>query len=114
MKTACRFSRRIKPFDGIAENAADAHVGTNRQSTVEMRRSGAADRGIERAMFEGAQRAGIPDEASTAELPVATATHIRASDPYFMPPVVGVLVWAGLYLRDERIRALLPLLSSKR
>jgi hypothetical protein len=50
----------------------------------------------------------------TAYLGGATATHVRASDPYFMPPLVGVLVWLGLYLRDERIRALVPLLSAKR
>jgi hypothetical protein len=29
--------------------------------------------------------------------------------PFAMPVVIGVLVWAGLYLRDARVRAILPL-----
>ena len=28
---------------------------------------------------------------------------------FVVPLVVGVLLWVGLYLRDARIRALLPL-----
>lgn len=39
----------------------------------------------------------------------ATATHLRIGDPFFMPPLLGVLIWLGLYLRDERLRALVPL-----
>ena len=39
----------------------------------------------------------------------ATATHVRVGDPFYMPVLLGVLVWAGLYLRDPRLRALLPL-----
>jgi hypothetical protein len=29
-------------------------------------------------------------------------------EPYFMPVLFGVLFWGGLYLRDARLRALLP------
>ncbi len=47
----------------------------------------------------------------TGYLGGATATHVRISDPFIPPIVGGVLVWAGLYLRDERLRALLPLRS---
>ena len=39
----------------------------------------------------------------------ATATHVRVGDVFIMPILVGVLVWAGLYLREPRLRALLPL-----
>ncbi len=40
----------------------------------------------------------------------ATATQVRVEDPWlFFPVVVGVLVWGGLFLRDERLRALIPL-----
>jgi len=39
----------------------------------------------------------------------ATATHVRIGEPFFMPIILGVLVWGGLFLRDERLRALLPL-----
>ena len=40
----------------------------------------------------------------------ATATQVRVQDPWFVLPVVlGMLAWLGIYLRDERLRALLPL-----
>jgi hypothetical protein len=46
----------------------------------------------------------------TGYLGGATATHVRIGDPsFFMPVILGVLVWLGLYLRDHRLRALLPL-----
>lgn len=41
----------------------------------------------------------------------ATATHVRVGDAFIMPIIVGVVLWAGLYLRDARLRALLPLRS---
>ena len=40
----------------------------------------------------------------------AIATHIRISDPGWPAALVcGILTWLGLYLRDARLRALLPL-----
>lgn len=45
----------------------------------------------------------------TAYLGGAVATHVRISDQFISPIIIGVVVWAGLYLRDARIRALLPL-----
>jgi hypothetical protein len=46
----------------------------------------------------------------TGYLGGATATHVRASEGVFVVPVLlGVLAWAGLFLRDPRLRALLPL-----
>ncbi len=45
----------------------------------------------------------------TGYLGGATVTHVRVSEAFISPVVVGVFVWAGLYLRDARIRALLPL-----
>src|SRR5262245_63370470 len=45
----------------------------------------------------------------TAYLGGATATQVRAQDPWFLFPVgMGVLSWLGLYLRDARLQALLP------
>jgi hypothetical protein len=44
----------------------------------------------------------------------ATATQVRVQDPWFFFPVaIGVLVWVGPFLLDERLRALIPLRSSK-
>lgn len=45
----------------------------------------------------------------TGYLGGATATHVRISDPFIAPILIGVVVWAGLYLRDARLRALMPL-----
>lgn len=47
----------------------------------------------------------------TGYLGGATATHVRIGDPYYGPIIAGVLVWLGLFLRDERLRRLLPLRS---
>jgi len=45
----------------------------------------------------------------TAYLGGATATHVRIGDPFFIPIIAGVLIWLGLYLRDPRVRELIPL-----
>ena len=49
----------------------------------------------------------------TGYLGGATATHVRAGEPFFLPIVVGIVVWLGLFLREERLRALVPLRSPK-
>jgi len=43
----------------------------------------------------------------TGYLGGATATHVRAGEPFFFPIVVGVVAWLGLFLRDSRLRSLL-------
>jgi hypothetical protein len=45
----------------------------------------------------------------TGYLGGAIATHVRVGDPFVVPLVLGIVVWAGLYLRDERVRSILPL-----
>jgi len=45
----------------------------------------------------------------TGYLGGATATHVRVGQPFWFPIMMGVLVWAGLFLREERLRALIPL-----
>ena len=46
----------------------------------------------------------------TAYLGGAVATHVRIADPGWPLAVVsGVCAWIGLYLREERLRALVPL-----
>ena len=47
----------------------------------------------------------------TGYLGGATATQVRAQDPWFLFPVVlGAMSWLGLFLREPRLRALVPLL----
>ena len=43
----------------------------------------------------------------TGYLGGAIATHVRISDSFTAPLIIGLLVWGGLYLRDARVRALL-------
>jgi hypothetical protein len=49
----------------------------------------------------------------TGYLGGAVATHLRVGDPLFTHVLFGVylglLAWGGLYLRDSRLRALIPL-----
>ena len=46
----------------------------------------------------------------TGYLGGAVATQVRVHDQWFLFPVVlGVLLWLGLYLRDARLRGLIPL-----
>ena len=51
----------------------------------------------------------------TGYLGGAVATHTRVGDPLFshilFPTYIGTLVWLGLYLRDTRLRALVPFRS---
>ena len=42
----------------------------------------------------------------------ATATHVRVGDPWFAPVLIGVVLWLGLFLRDKRLRALIPFRSN--
>ena len=45
----------------------------------------------------------------TGYLGGAVATHVHAGEPWWFPVVFGVLVWLGLFLRDARVRSLVPL-----
>lgn len=51
----------------------------------------------------------------TGYLGGAVLTHLRVGDPLFsqalFPVYMGIVLWAGLYLREERLRALMPLRS---
>ncbi len=48
----------------------------------------------------------------TGYLGGAVATHVRVGEgpfPVLFPVTLSVLLWGGLWLRDERLRALIPL-----
>jgi hypothetical protein len=45
----------------------------------------------------------------TGYLGGAICSHVRVGDPFFMQIGFGILVWLGLYLRENRLRALIPL-----
>ena len=48
----------------------------------------------------------------TGYLGGAVATHVRVGEglfPISLPIIFGILLWGGLYLRDNRVRRLIPL-----
>ena len=50
----------------------------------------------------------------TGYLGGAVATHVRFPEGWFpilFPVIFGVLLWGGLWLRDERLKKLIPLRS---
>ena len=47
----------------------------------------------------------------TGYLGGAIATHLRVGDPYYTQVLLGVMVWGGLYFRNPRLRALIPLIE---
>ena len=50
----------------------------------------------------------------TGYLGGATATNVRVGDPSsYVTVILGVLAWGGLYLREDRLRALIPLRSPR-
>jgi hypothetical protein len=47
----------------------------------------------------------------TGYLGGAVATHVRTDGPLFsilFPVILGLLIWGGPYLRDKRLRAIIP------
>ncbi len=51
----------------------------------------------------------------TGYLGGAVATHVRLSQGLWIAPaILGVLAWLGLFLREPRLRRLLPIRSDRR
>ncbi len=45
----------------------------------------------------------------TGYLGGAICTHLRVGEPFFAQVIFGVVIWGGLFLREPRLRALIPL-----
>ena len=43
----------------------------------------------------------------------AICTHLRVGDPFFMQIAIGIFIWLGLYLREDRLKGLIPLRISQ-
>ena len=53
----------------------------------------------------------LGDILLTGYLGGAIATHVRVGDAFFsiiFPLILGAMLWGGLYLRNERLRSLVP------
>ena len=52
----------------------------------------------------------------TGYLGGAVATHLRVGSPVFSHLLfgvyLGILLWGGLYLRDQRLRAIFPFMTT--
>lgn len=44
----------------------------------------------------------------------ALATHARVGDPFIIQGLLGVVVWLGIFLREPRLRAILPVRNPRR
>lgn len=44
----------------------------------------------------------------TGYLGGAICTHLRVGDPIYMHVVIGIIVWLGIFLREEKLRSLIP------
>src|SRR5450432_1056383 len=42
----------------------------------------------------------------------AICTHWRVGDPFYMQIGLGIFLWLGVYLREDRLRSLIPLRRS--
>jgi hypothetical protein len=42
----------------------------------------------------------------------AICTHWRVGDQFFIQVALGIFVWLGIYLREDRLKALLPVRRS--
>jgi hypothetical protein len=70
-------------------------------------------------MVEGFARLGIPDslisQLGILELVcvilylVPRTSNLRLGESFLLPLMAGMMIWGGLYLRDQRVRALIPL-----
>ena len=45
----------------------------------------------------------------TGYLGGALSTHLRIGEPVYIHVILGFFIWGGLYLRDSRLRKLLPI-----
>jgi DoxX-like family len=48
----------------------------------------------------------------TGYLGGAILTHWRVGDPFYVPIVLGIVIWLGIYLREDRLKSLIPLRRS--
>ncbi len=44
----------------------------------------------------------------------AICTHLRVGDPFYMQIAIGIFIWFGLYLREDRLKELIPLRKKQR
>jgi hypothetical protein len=93
-----------------------ALMGLAMAASAVMKFSGSPD------VIKGFAHLGWPDKYATAlgivelvcailltgYLGGAIATHVRLGEPVYLHVLLGVLIWLGIFLRDRRLRSILP------
>jgi hypothetical protein len=106
-------------FDGVSKLVKEAHV---REATAQLGFPESTIVGIGILLLGCTALYVIPRTSIlgaillTGYLGGATASQVRIGKPLFdtlFPAVFGMLIWAGIFLRDERLRALIPLRRSQ-
>jgi DoxX-like family len=49
----------------------------------------------------------------TGYLGGAILTHWRVGDPFYVQIVLGIVIWLGIYLREDRLKPLIPVRRSE-
>jgi uncharacterized membrane protein YphA (DoxX/SURF4 family) len=49
----------------------------------------------------------------TGYLGGAIATHVRVGEAFIIPLILGIVLWGGIFLRDPRLRRLIPFRTRK-
>jgi hypothetical protein len=102
------------PFDAVMKLVKPAPVV---EATVALGYPESVIRGLGIALLASTILYVIPRTAVlgaillTGYLGGAVATHVRVGSGAFavvFPIILGALLWGGLYLRDERVRSLVP------
>lgn len=102
-------SIKLIPMDVVLET----HTMLGYPATVELARALGLLGLICTALYAYPRTAVLGAVLLTAYMGGTVATHLRVGNPLFSHMLFGVylalLAWGGLYLRDSRVRALLPL-----
>jgi hypothetical protein len=99
-------------FDGAAKVAQEPHV---MEANARLGYPGSVIPGLGVVLIACAVAYAIPRTSVlgaillTAWLGGAVATKVRVGEPVLFEVLFGVAVWAGVFLRDARLRALVPL-----
>lgn len=102
---------KLVPLDIVTETSAQIGLPTN----VEFARMLGVLTLIGVVLYAVPRTAVLGAILLTGYMGGAMATHLRIGSPLFSHVLfgfyLGVLIWGGLYLRDERVRKLIPFRS---
>lgn len=99
------FSAFMKLKGGPDAEAGAAHLGLPLTASVPI----AIEEAISTILYAIPQTSVLGAILITGHMAGAMAMHVRIGEPWFVQLAIGVLAWGGLWLREPRLRRLLPL-----